>query len=88
MGLSSAVTMMLMVTVSFAGPKINPKAFDLNPEMFKIKPQTTIMIVITLLIIFALYAKLWYTRVSKLTFNFMASQNCFIRVGVLINRKL
>jgi SSS family solute:Na+ symporter len=59
MGLSFAFTMMLMVAVSFAGPKINPKAFDLDPEMFKIKPQTTVMIVITLLIIFALYAKFW-----------------------------
>jgi SSS family solute:Na+ symporter len=45
--------------VSFAGPKINPKAFDLDTEMFKIKPQTTVMIVITLLVIFALYAKFW-----------------------------
>jgi len=59
MGLSFIFTMMLMVAVSFAGPKINPKAFDLDTEMFKIKPQTTVMIVITLLIIFALYAKFW-----------------------------
>jgi SSS family solute:Na+ symporter len=51
--------MMLMIAVSFAGPKINPKAFDLDTEMFKIKPQTTVMIVITLLVIFALYAKFW-----------------------------
>jgi SSS family solute:Na+ symporter len=59
MGLSFMFTMMLMVAVSFAGPKINPKAFDLDTEMFKIKPQTTVMIVITLLVIFALYAKFW-----------------------------
>jgi len=59
MGLSFMFTMMLMVAVSFAGPKINPKAFDLDTEMFKIKPQTTVLIVITLLIIFALYAKFW-----------------------------
>ncbi len=59
MGLSFMFTMILMIAVSFAGPKINPKAFDLDPEMFKIKPQTTVMIVITLLIIFALYAKFW-----------------------------
>lgn len=59
MGLSFVFTMLLMIIVSFAGPKINPKAFDLDPEMFKIKPQTTVMIVITLLIIFALYAKFW-----------------------------
>ncbi|MBC7407269.1 MAG: sodium/sugar symporter [Arcicella sp.] len=59
MGLSFMFTMMLMIAVSFAGPKINPKAFELDSEMFKIKPQTTVMIVITLLIIFALYAKFW-----------------------------
>jgi solute:Na+ symporter, SSS family len=59
MGLSFMFTMILMIAVSFAGPKINPKAFDLDTEMFKIKPQTTVMIVITLLIIFALYAKFW-----------------------------
>ena len=59
MGLSFMFTMMLMIAVSFAGPKINPKAFDLDSEMFKIKPQTTVMIVITLLVIFALYAKFW-----------------------------
>jgi SSS family solute:Na+ symporter len=59
MGLSFMFTMMLMIAVSYAGPKVNPKAFDLDSEMFKIKPQTTVMIVITLLIIFALYAKFW-----------------------------
>ncbi len=59
MGLSFMFTMILMIAVSFAGPKINPKAFELDTEMFKIKPQTTVMIVITLLIIFALYAKFW-----------------------------
>lgn len=59
MGLSFFFTMLLMIGVSFAGPKVNPKAFELDTEMFKIKPQTTVMIVITLLIIFALYAKFW-----------------------------
>ena len=48
-----------MIAISFAGPKINPKAFELDTEMFKVKPQTTVMIVITLLVIFALYAKFW-----------------------------
>lgn len=59
MGLSFFFTMLLMVAVSFAGPKVNPKAFELDTEMFKIKPQTTVMIVITLLIICALYVKFW-----------------------------
>jgi SSS family solute:Na+ symporter len=52
-------TMLIMIAVSFAGPKVNPKAFELDSEMFKVKPQTTVLIVIILLIIFALYAKFW-----------------------------
>ncbi|AOW08969.1 sodium/sugar symporter [Flavobacterium gilvum] len=59
MGLSFMFTMILMILVSLAGPKVNPKAFELDTEMFKIKPQTTIMIVITLLVITALYVKFW-----------------------------
>ncbi len=59
MGLSFMFTMLLMVAVSFAGPKVNPKAFELDTEMFKVKPQTTVLIIITLLIIAALYVKFW-----------------------------
>ncbi len=59
MGLSFFFTMFLMIAVSFAGPKVNPKAFELDTQMFKLKPETIILIVITLLIIFALYAKFW-----------------------------
>lgn len=59
MGLSFAFTMLIMIAVSFAGPKVNPKAFELDSEMFKVKPQTTVLIVITLLIICALYVKFW-----------------------------
>src|SRR6187402_1841033 len=59
MGLSFLFTMLLMVGISFAGPKVNPKAFELDTEMFKVKPQTTVLIVITLLIIASLYVKFW-----------------------------
>jgi SSS family solute:Na+ symporter len=59
MGLSFMFTMLLMVGVSLLGPKVNSKAFELDSSMFKIKPQTKVLIVITLLIIFALYAKFW-----------------------------
>ena len=59
MGLSFAITMLIMILISLAGPKINPKAFSLDKEMFKIRPKTTVLIVVTLLIIFALYAKFW-----------------------------
>ncbi|WP_264565822.1 sodium/sugar symporter [Flavobacterium sp. N3904] len=59
MGLSFLFTMILMIGISFAGPKVNPKAFELDTEMFKVKPQTMVLIVITLLIIAALYVKFW-----------------------------
>ena len=59
MGLAFVFTMIVMVLVSLGGPKINPRAFELDKEMFKLKPQTTVLIVITLLIIFALYVKFW-----------------------------
>jgi SSS family solute:Na+ symporter len=59
MGLSFFFTMLAMVGISFAGPKVNPKAFEIDSEMFKVKPQTTVLIVITLLIIVALYVKFW-----------------------------
>ncbi|HEU4789738.1 MAG TPA: sodium/sugar symporter [Flavobacterium sp.] len=59
MGLSFLFTMIIMIALSFAGPKVNPKAFELDTEMFKVKPQTTVLIVLTLLIICALYVKFW-----------------------------
>ncbi|URC13775.1 sodium/sugar symporter [Flavobacterium sp. B183] len=59
MGLSFIFTTLVMVLISFAGPKVNPKAFEIDAEMFKVKPQTTVLIVITLLIIAALYIKFW-----------------------------
>jgi len=59
MGLSFIFTMLLMIVVSLAGPKINEKAFELDKAMFKMKPQTTILIVALVLTIFALYVKFW-----------------------------
>ena len=63
MGLFFIIAMLLMIVISFAGPKVNPKAFELDTEMFKMKPQTTVLIVILLLTIFALYAKFWQAEV-------------------------
>jgi SSS family solute:Na+ symporter len=48
-----------MVIISLAGPKVNPKAFLLDKEMFKLKPTTIIMITIIIMAIVALYAKFW-----------------------------
>jgi SSS family solute:Na+ symporter len=59
MGLSFGFTMLIMIVMSFAGPKINPKAFELDKSMFKVNPSTLMLIVLTLLIITALYVKFW-----------------------------
>lgn len=59
MGLSFLFTMIAMISVSLAGPKINPKAFELDRSMFKLSPATTVLIVIILFIITALYVKFW-----------------------------
>jgi SSS family solute:Na+ symporter len=48
-----------MIAISLGGPKVNPKAFLLDKEMFKLEPSTTALIVITLLLIGALYVKFW-----------------------------
>ena len=59
MGLSFLFTMIAMIAVSLAGPKINPKAFELDKSMFKLSPSTTVLIVIMLFIITSLYVKFW-----------------------------
>ena len=59
MGLAFLFTMIVMVSVSLGGPKINPKAFELDREMFRVKPSTLVLIVITLAIIMAIYVKFW-----------------------------
>ncbi|MDQ6845343.1 MAG: sodium/solute symporter [Bacteroidota bacterium] len=59
MGLSFVFTMIIMIAISLGGPKINPKAFELDKSMFKLRPQTLILILLTLLLISALYVKFW-----------------------------
>jgi SSS family solute:Na+ symporter len=59
MGLAFMFTMIVMILVSLAGPKVNPKAFVLDKSMFKVSPGILTMIVITLLIISALYIRFW-----------------------------
>jgi solute:Na+ symporter, SSS family len=59
MGLAFAFTMLLMIALSLAGPKVNPKAFVLDRSMFRVSPGTLAMIVITLLIISLLYVRFW-----------------------------
>ncbi|NOT51737.1 MAG: sodium/solute symporter [Chitinophagaceae bacterium] len=59
MGLSFMFTVAIMVAMSLLGPKINPKAFELDKSMFKIKPSLLAMIVMILLILTVLYVKFW-----------------------------
>ena len=59
MGWAFVITMIVMISISLAGPRINPKAFALDKEMFKLKPSIVAMIVTTLVIIAAIYAKFW-----------------------------
>ncbi len=59
MGWAFFFTMVVMISISLAGPRINPKAFMLDKEMFKLKPSIVAMIVTTLFILAALYIKFW-----------------------------
>jgi SSS family solute:Na+ symporter len=59
MGLAFMFTMLIMIAISLGGPKVNPKAFVLDKSMFKVSPGVLAMIVITLLIISALYVRFW-----------------------------
>ncbi|HVW59096.1 MAG TPA: sodium/solute symporter [Puia sp.] len=59
MGLAFLFTMIVMVLVSLGGPRINPRAFALDKAMFKVQPSTLILIIITLVILMALYVKFW-----------------------------
>lgn len=59
MGWSFFFTVVTMIAISLAGPKVNPKAFALDKEMFKLQPRTIALIVITLLLITALYVRFW-----------------------------
>ena len=59
MGWSFVITVATMVAISLAGPKVNPKAFDIDASMFKVSKSTLILIVITLMILSALYVKFW-----------------------------
>ncbi|HLK29395.1 MAG TPA: sodium/solute symporter [Puia sp.] len=59
MGWSFFFTALAMIGVSLAGPKVNPKAFALDAEMFKLKPSSVVLIILILLILLGLYVKFW-----------------------------
>jgi len=59
MGWSFFFTVLVMVLMSLRGPKVNPKAFELDSKMFRLQPATLVLIVVTLLILSALYVRFW-----------------------------
>jgi SSS family solute:Na+ symporter len=59
MGLSFAFTMIIMIVISLAGPVVSQYAIELEPGLFKVSRQTLTLIVVTLLLITALYTKFW-----------------------------
>lgn len=59
MGWSFFITVAVMVMISLAGPKVNPKAFDIDATMFKVDNRTLVLIVVTLLLLTALYVRFW-----------------------------
>jgi SSS family solute:Na+ symporter len=59
MGWSFVFTVLVMVLISLAGPRINPKAFAIDSSMFKLKPATTALVVVILLILTLIYARFW-----------------------------
>lgn len=59
MGWSFFFTVLTMVLISLAGPKVNPKAFVHDRSMLKLSPSIIVMIVATLMILAALYVRFW-----------------------------
>lgn len=59
MGLAFAFTVLLMIAMSLAGPKVNAKAFVLDRKMFRVEPGALVMIVIILLVLSVLYVRFW-----------------------------
>lgn len=59
MGWAFVFTVILMVIMSLAGPKVNPNAFEIDRRMFKLAPSTIVLIVLTLMLVSVLYVRFW-----------------------------
>ncbi len=59
MGWSFVLTVALMVLVSLAGPKINPKGLEIDSSMFKLAPSNLAMAVIVIMLVSMLYIRFW-----------------------------
>jgi SSS family solute:Na+ symporter len=38
---------------------VNPKAFDVDPGMFRVSPRTLVLIVVILMMLGAIYVRFW-----------------------------
>ncbi|RYF78562.1 MAG: sodium transporter [Cytophagaceae bacterium] len=59
MGWSFVFTVLAMVLISMAGPKVNPKAFEIDASMFKLNPTSILLIVIIFMLLSVLYIRFW-----------------------------
>lgn len=59
MGLSFVGTLILMILMSLAGPKVNLKAFVSDKSLLKLEPRTIALMVVIILLFMAIYAKFW-----------------------------
>jgi SSS family solute:Na+ symporter len=59
MGWAFAFTVVAMVLISLLGPKVNPKAFDLDAGMFRVSRTSGVMIAALSMILGAIYARFW-----------------------------
>lgn len=59
MGLAFAFAMLSMIVVSLFGEKVNKNAFEIDASMFKPDMRTTLLIVVTLLLLSAIYVRFW-----------------------------
>jgi SSS family solute:Na+ symporter len=59
MGWAFAFTIVAMVLISLLGPKVNPKAFELDAGMFRVSRISGVMIAALLMILGAIYARFW-----------------------------
>jgi SSS family solute:Na+ symporter len=59
MGWSFVFTVMVMVSMSLVGPKVNPKAFALDKAMFRLAPSAVALIVVILIVLSLLYIRFW-----------------------------
>lgn len=59
MGLSFLFTIIVMIGISLAGPKVNAKALAIDSSMFKVERSTLALIMLTLLLLTMLYVKFW-----------------------------